>query len=107
MIRSIRRCLSSATRHGDGEVGLAGAGRAEREDQVVAVERAQVGRLVGRARRDQLALGPDGAVLAEHAAALRARPAPCASVASTSSRPDDAAALELAVEILEHGRGDA
>ena len=42
--------LQQRHRHGDGEIGLAGAGRPQREDQVVAVEGAQIGRLIGRAR---------------------------------------------------------
>ena len=58
---------------------------------------------MGERGRDQLALGPDGGGLAEHAVALGA-------VQQHAQRGVDlvathrAAALELAVEILEHGR---
>ena len=39
-------------RHGDGEIGLAGAGRTQAEDQLMGAQRAQIGRLIGGAGAD-------------------------------------------------------
>ena len=49
---------------GDGEIGLAGSGGARAQDELVTTQGLHVGPLHGRARRHDLALGPDGGLVA-------------------------------------------
>ena len=57
-------------RGGYREIGLAGSGRPEPEDELILAQRFDVGRLAGRARRDAALAGAEGRVFAPEAEAL-------------------------------------
>ena len=76
----------------------------EREHEVVLIECPHVGGLVRRARQDQLALGAHRTLVATQSALAAFHHHAQARVDLLA--PDQAAALELCVEILQHRRRD-
>ena len=109
-MRSTMPALEALGGVGDGEIGLAGAGRAEAEHEIDLFQRLDVGALHGRARRDD---APARADLRRARRPGTARPRCMAQQAVDIAGPDVLALADARVELLQHvarhlaGRGRA
>ena len=100
---STMRSTSPRSRHcagvGDGEIGLAGAGRAQAEHQIDPLQGLDVGALVGRAGRDDAAAGAD---LGEPVGGRGHRSLAWRKQAVDVAGADVLALADARVELLEH-----